>query len=187
LKKQSLSLLKDKGIKEEYEMETIYFSAAFFICLVGYIVHTVMHFAEYGGKRTATSKKLVIISTIVIIFGFVGYGFMIYFDPVEIGLSKSITLTLGMLFGITGFTMFMLTLSSSIAKKGFVERELLYTKGIYSRIRNPMYLGVMLLHLGVPLVFNSLLTFISAIIWIPILFSWKRAEENDLEKRFGEE
>ena len=168
-------------------METIYFSAAFFICLVGYIVHTVMHFAECGGKRTAISKKLEIIARIVIIFGFVGYGFMIYFDPVEIGLSKSITLTLGLLFGVTGVTMFMLTLSSPIAQKGFVERELLYTKGVYSRIRNPMYLSAMLFHVGVPLVFNSLLTFISAIIWIPIHFSWKRAEEKDLEKRFGEE
>ncbi len=166
-------------------MSTIYFSAAFFICLVGYIVHTVMHFAEYGG--IAASKKSKIVATTVIIFGFVGYGFMIYFDPIEFGLSKSITLTLGSLFIITGFIMFMSTLSSSIAQKGFVERELLYTKGIYSKIRNPMYLGFMLLHIGIPLAFNSLLTFISAIIWIPVLFSWKRAEEKDLEKRFGTE
>lgn len=50
-----------------------------------------------------------------------------------------------------------------------------------------MYLGVMLLHLGIPLVFNSMLTLISALIWIPLLFIWKLAEERDLEKRFGKE
>ena len=88
------------------------------------------------------------------------------------------------MIGLTGFVMFIL---STIAKKGFHESEHLVTEGIYSRVRNPMYLGTILIHIGFPIAAKSLLTLISAVIWIPLILVWKYVEGKQLERKFGQE
>jgi protein-S-isoprenylcysteine O-methyltransferase Ste14 len=41
-------------------------------------------------------------------------------------------------------------------KHGVGEEEALVTAGIYSKIRHPMYIGLILLHIGYPVIFKSL-------------------------------
>jgi protein-S-isoprenylcysteine O-methyltransferase Ste14 len=160
------------------------FLIAFLLCLAGYVFHTVIHFFEYRGYKFVKSKTVETVLTIIIFTGYFGWGFMIFSDPIEIGLSDYVALPLGLLIGLTGVVMFVL---STKAKKGFYELEHLVTKGIYSKIRNPMYVGIILMHIGFPLASKSLLTLISAIIWIPLIFMWKYWEEQDLEIKFGKE
>ena len=160
------------------------FLIAFIICLAGYIFHTVIHFFEYKGYKFAKSKTLQTILTIIIFMGYLGWGFMIFLDPLRMNMSNYIAIPLGLLIGLTGLLMFIL---STKAKKGFYELDRLVTKGIYSKIRNPMYLGIILIHIGFPFTSKSLLTLISAIIWIPLIFTWKYWEEKDLERKFGKE
>ena len=50
-----------------------------------------------------------------------------------------------------------------------------------------MYLGIILLHVGFPLAAKSLLTLLSAIIWVPLILMWKYWEEKDLGEKFGKE
>jgi len=50
-----------------------------------------------------------------------------------------------------------------------------------------MYLGIIFIHVGLPLFFGSMITLLSALIWIPMIILWKHWEEKHLEKKFGEE
>ncbi|MEE8591881.1 MAG: methyltransferase [Spirochaetia bacterium] len=51
---------------------------------------------------------------------------------------------------------FGLFLYSEMKKHGVGEEEALVTAGIYSKIRHPMYIGLILLHIGYPVIFKSL-------------------------------
>lgn len=160
-----------------------YFLIAFILCLVGYIFHTLFHFFEYKGYKVVKSKIMDVVFHLVMITGYLGWGFMIFSDPIELGLSNYIAIPSGLLVGLTGIVFFVF---SSKTKKGFSETDNLVTYGVYSKIRHPMYLGIILIHLGFPLAARSLLTLLSAIIWILIIFSWKYMEEKDLGRKFGD-
>ncbi len=157
------------------------FYLGFAFCLFGYSIHTVFHYLEYKGHMV-TSKTLEIFLHIVIFLGYAGWSVMLVFDPVEINMSDFFSIFLGALFGIPGLILFF---TSSISKKGYKDVKKLITTGIYSRLRNPMYLGIILIHIGIPLSSKSLLTLISAVLWIPQLLLWKHWEEKELEERFG--
>jgi protein-S-isoprenylcysteine O-methyltransferase Ste14 len=60
----------------------------------------------------------------------------------------------------------------------------LITKGIYSRIRHPMYLGFILWLIGFPVFFGGLFSFILSFVFIANILFWRYLEEKELEKRF---
>lgn len=79
-----------------------------------------------------------------------------------------------------------------IAFKGFHEiwENLLrakgvYRKGLYSKVRHPVYLGLIIAMLGLVLLVYSLLFFIYAIATILMIFWLAYYEEKHLIKRFG--
>ncbi len=160
------------------------FLIAFILCLIGYLLHTISHFFEYKGYSLGQSKMFEIVLTIVIFIGYIGWFLMSFFDPIRINISDYIAVPLGLAIGVPGLALFVISAKS---KRGFRELEYLVTEGIYSKLRNPMYVGIMLIHVGFPIVARSLLTLFSAIIWIPLILIWKYMEEKDLEKKFGNE
>ena len=160
------------------------FLIAFMVCLVSYIIHTVFHFFESSERENAGSKIVEVTNMIIVFAGYFAWILMIFSDPTKMEVNSFVAAPLGLLIGLTGFVMFIL---STIAKKGFHELEHLVTKGIYSRVRHPMYLGTILIHIGFPIAARSLLTLISAIIWIPLILVWKYIEEKQLERKFGQE
>ena len=60
----------------------------------------------------------------------------------------------------------------------------LITKGIYSKIRHPMYLGFILWSLGFPVYFGAGFSFILAFAFIANILFWRYLEEIELDKRF---
>jgi protein-S-isoprenylcysteine O-methyltransferase Ste14 len=62
----------------------------------------------------------------------------------------------------------------------------LITKGIYSKIRQPMYTGFILWLIGPPLLYGSLYSFVLSIVFIANVLYWRQLEEYELEKRFPE-
>lgn len=160
------------------------FLVAFILCLASYIFHTVTHILEYKGYNLGESKTSETFLSIVVFTGYFAWSSMIALDPIGMRLSSYVALPLGLLIGLSGLVIVIVSIK---AKKGFGEIDHLVTKGIYSKIRNPMYLGIILIHIGFPIAARSLLTLISAIIWIPLIFTWKYLEEKDLEKKFGAE
>lgn len=107
---------------------------------------------------------------------------MLFTDPVKIGGGVPIAI-LGGILGITGVALFGAAVRS---KQGFQETTGLVTTGVYSRLRHPMYLGILLIHLGFPLLTDSALSIFSAVLWAPQILLWKHWEDEELEERFGE-
>ncbi|MGF7118259.1 methyltransferase family protein [Methanobacterium oryzae] len=62
----------------------------------------------------------------------------------------------------------------------------LVTSGIYSKTRNPTYLGFTFIIIGISIVSLAILSFIWVIISIVLFYYVAKKEEKDLEKIFGE-
>ncbi len=160
------------------------FILSFFICFVSYCLHTIWHYQ--ANKKTDFQKHSIffnIITHIIVFLGYFVFGFMIYSDPLKIEINIFIKI-FGLITGITGAIIGVL---ATIQKKGYTELDDLITTGIYSKLRNPMYFGIILIHIGLPLFFGSMFSLLSAFIWLPLIISWKRLEEKNLEKKFGEQ
>jgi protein-S-isoprenylcysteine O-methyltransferase Ste14 len=158
----------------------IYFIIAFIACFIGYLFHTITHYAESKNKKLRIPHSVF---EMLITIGWIGWGFMLYLDPWNIDLPLYILIIaviaafIGGLIGLLGFK----------EKKGFGEEDKLITKGIYSKFRHPMYVSLILMHLALPLIFGALLTFLSSILWVPQILLWKHWEDKELAKRFGKE
>jgi protein-S-isoprenylcysteine O-methyltransferase Ste14 len=61
----------------------------------------------------------------------------------------------------------------------------LITKGIYSKIRHPMYVGFILWLIGFPIFSGAVFSFFLSFIFIANVLFWKYLEEKELEKRFS--
>lgn len=157
------------------------FLIAFSVCFFSYFYHTSTHYFEYKGKRFINLPHFIF--EIIIFAGYFAFGLMIFFDPIKINLSSNIATPLGLLIGGLGF---LIAFWAAKDKKGFQESENLITAGIYSKIRHPLYLGLILIHIGFPIAFLSLLSLISVVILIPQIFLWKYWEEKLLIKKFGD-
>jgi protein-S-isoprenylcysteine O-methyltransferase Ste14 len=59
----------------------------------------------------------------------------------------------------------------------------LITKGIYSKITHPMYLGFILWLIGFPVYIGALFSFILSFLFIANVLFWRHLEEIELEKR----
>ncbi|HLF34395.1 MAG TPA: methyltransferase [Cyclobacteriaceae bacterium] len=62
----------------------------------------------------------------------------------------------------------------------------LITRGIYSKIRHPMYLGFIMWLIGLPVFFESLFSMFLSILFISNVLFWRHLEEMELLKRFPE-
>ncbi len=62
----------------------------------------------------------------------------------------------------------------------------LATRGIYSRTRNPIYFGFLLVVVGVAIYSRALLAFGWAVFGVVLLYGVAKLEERDLERAFGE-
>jgi protein-S-isoprenylcysteine O-methyltransferase Ste14 len=122
--------------------------------------------------------------SVAIFTGYFAWGLMVFWDPIKIDVSGTVVFWLGMVMVVLGI---LLLIVSTVTKRGFGEIDHLVTKGIYTRIRHPMYLGLILIHIGFPLGMGSLLTLASVVIWIPLIILWWYWEEENLEKKFGKE
>jgi protein-S-isoprenylcysteine O-methyltransferase Ste14 len=60
----------------------------------------------------------------------------------------------------------------------------LITKGIYSKIRHPMYSGFILWLIGLPIFYEALFSFILSFVFIANILFWRYLEEKELERRF---
>ena len=87
------------------------------------------------------------------------------------------------LFGI-GIIIFLVSLYTIKTLESY-EGDLI-TKGIYSTIRHPMYLGFILWLIGLPVFFSSASSMIISLIFIANVLFWRYLEEKELLQRFPE-
>ena len=113
-----------------------------------------------------------------------------YFAPIRNILYPPVTYS-GAVFIIIGFFIMIwsavLFNKAGTAIKPFDESTHMVTEGMYQLTRNPMYLGMVVILLGIALLFGTLTPFIPIPIFIWLIQTiFISHEENTLEKTFGD-
>jgi protein-S-isoprenylcysteine O-methyltransferase Ste14 len=89
-----------------------------------------------------------------------------------------------------GFSAFLaglgLTIGTVIQLRGVENINHLVTKGLFSKIRHPMYFGFILWILGWAIYHGALISLFLGFVAICNIFFWKRSEERELESVYGE-
>lgn len=154
----------------------------FSVCFICYFLRTVYNLLNYKQKKIVESKNVLITIYIVMFILWFSWFQMCFVDPIKMSLPLWFRY-IGLLFFLTGVLLFVF---SNIKMKGFEDKGYLVKKGIYSRIRNPMYLGFIIGIIGFPIFLQKLLSFSSSIIWLAHIIIWKVLEERELEKKYPE-
>jgi protein-S-isoprenylcysteine O-methyltransferase Ste14 len=162
----------------------VLFILSFLVCFIGYFLHTLWHYQAYQGIDHRQRGRIFNIYTHSVVFiGYLAFGLMMFTDPLKMNICNVLRIT-GMVVGASGI---FIGIVATFQKKGYSEADQLVKTGIYSKLRNPMYLGIIAIHIGLPLFFECMITLLSAVIWIPMIFLWKFWEEKHLVNKFGEE
>ncbi|MBN1155815.1 hypothetical protein JXB12_12925 [candidate division KSB1 bacterium] len=90
---------------------------------------------------------------------------------------------IGLCLFIIGVCLFIF---SHIGLKGLKHHGYIIEKGIYSKFRNPMYLGFIIWIIGFPIYLEKRWSLFSSIIWIFHILIWKRLEEKELGVKYPE-
>lgn len=150
------------------------------LCCLCHITRTIYEILKYKGIINGDKGFLFTL----IIFNMVGlissWLKMSKIDPYKIAINNLIKYT-GIFIFISGLLLFILTI---IKLKGFSDKGLLKKNGIYSKIRHPMYYGVILWMTGVSIYNGSVMTISISIIFILNILLWRGLEEKVLERRY---
>jgi protein-S-isoprenylcysteine O-methyltransferase Ste14 len=82
---------------------------------------------------------------------------------------------------------FGLALGSLVQLRGLENIDRLVSKGIFSKIRHPMYDGFILWILGLAVYHGALLSLVPGLAGIGSIIYWQRLEDGSLESRFGDD
>ncbi len=103
----------------------------------------------------------------------------------EIPVTESISLIIGILFLLLNFILKVMAQKKIGTMPALKSKRKVITTGIYSVVRNPLYLSNALLAFGMAALFNSLYGFLFSILYtilyLPIIYF----EEKDLSKKYG--
>ena len=149
---------------------------------------------------TTRSKRKIVLTPVGLTF-WVGLGGLLVFIslwldkflPVRLLLPLPTNLFLSVPLLVIGATLCLWTIYSFIKARGspvpLNPPQSLVTTGLYSRIRNPMILGWIIVLFGVGLLLNSIsLIFIFTPLFILLnILYLKTIEEKEMEKKFGQE
>jgi protein-S-isoprenylcysteine O-methyltransferase Ste14 len=151
------------------------------VCVITHIVRTIYEILKHKNIVTPGKLSFVIIFTNMALlwtswFTLCSKDTYIVNLPGIINYLGIFLVGLGMVF----FLIALLTIKTLETYNGD-----LMTKGIYSKIRHPMYLGFILWSIGVPVFFGVFYSFILALLFTANILFWRHLEEKELEKRFA--
>ncbi len=105
-----------------------------------------------------------------------------FYSPEYLRIIGFIICTIGVIFIIAGILTLGEYFTTSITPKGLV------TTGIYSKIRHPMFIGAILVYIGIVVIFQSIIGFLLVIfILIPFFIYTAIKEEKILSEKFKTE
>lgn len=115
--------------------------------------------------------------------------FFLYPWPIVEG--SIIDLAIGIIFVVTGFTLIkwaFKTFKKHEIDKAFKPVKTLVKTGPFARTRNPMYVSLILIYLGISIIFNTMIPILILPFTIIFLYQYVIVkEETYLEKLFGKE
>tara|TARA_Y100000310_G_scaffold319407_1_gene374636 strand:- start:2395 stop:2910 length:516 start_codon:yes stop_codon:yes gene_type:complete len=151
----------------------IYFLIALGIMIIFFLIDGISH---QKFKKTA-NLWFHIIGIFLLLISFISL--------IILEFKSSFLIIPGGLFFLLGII--LVYLSYINIKQDFLKAKKVTNTGIYSKVRHPMYLGIILLFIGISLITSSILVFVYSLIGI-ILIVWQAFyEEKYLEKRFSKD
>ena len=175
-----MSMVSLINITEVTPLNLVLIFVGFVFCFLSYGLRLVAHIYMYNKEADVLPFNFLLSFTFL---GYIGWGYWSAADPVKMNSPSSICIPIGIGLAVIGFGLFIY---SETKKHGVGEKDELVTTGIYSKIRHPMYIGLVLLHFGYPFIFKSFVTCLSTILWVSFILTWKHFEEKNLERRFGQ-
>lgn len=158
------------------------FLIALFVWTLTILANNVLGLKYSREPNTEMKKTISFLFALIMFFMWASWGFMAFSDPVKINLWAGIQY-FGFVMFVMGVVFFVL---SAKTKSGVTDKGPLVTKGIYSKIRHPMYLGQLLMAVGLPVFAEGLVTLCLSIVWIAQLIFWKLLEEKQLLEKYPE-
>ena len=175
-----MSIVSFLSIAEVTSVNLVLIIVGFVFCFLSYALRLATHI--YMNKKGADILPFSVILSFTFL-GYIGWGYWSAGDPVKMNIPSAISIPIGIVCAAIGLGLFVY---SETKKHGVGEEEELVTTGIYSKIRHPMYIGLVLMHFGYPFVFKSFVTCLSTILWLGFILAWKYFEEKNIERRFGQ-
>jgi len=160
----------------------IWFLIALGIWIVTSLVRNFYEGLKFRKPGLRENKKIFRILMFIMFFMWASWGFMSFADPVKITYTTRHKY-FGLATFVVGLVIFVL---SETTKGGVIDKGFLVTKGIYSKIRHPMYFGQILMAISIPLFAQGLVTLCLSIIWIAQILFWKVLEERELLAKYPE-
>jgi protein-S-isoprenylcysteine O-methyltransferase Ste14 len=150
------------------------------VCILTHIIRTVYEIIKHNKILEPSKFSFVIIFTNMALL-WISWFMLCALDPNRVDLPL-IAKYAGLLLILAGVIIFLTALFTIKTLESY-EGDLI-TKGIYSKLRHPMYTGFILWLLGSPLFYGALFPFILSIIFVANVLYWRYLEEKELEKRF---
>jgi protein-S-isoprenylcysteine O-methyltransferase Ste14 len=156
------------------------FKVLVIVCILTHIVRTVYEILKYK-KKLNPDKLTFVIVFIDMLLLWMSWFALCSLDIYRIDLPEIIRIS-GIILVVTGVIIFLIALFTIKTLESY-EGDLI-TKGIYSKIRHPMYLGFIFWLIGFPVFLGALLSFFLSFVFIANVLFWRHLEEKELDKRF---
>jgi protein-S-isoprenylcysteine O-methyltransferase Ste14 len=162
-------------------MDKKLFFALVIICGVTHSIRSVYEIMKHNKVLEASKLSFVIMFiNMLILWG--SWVLLCSLDIYEITLPVIIRY-LGLVLWCSGIITFLMGLFTIKTLESY-DGDLI-TRGIYSKIRHPMYLGFILWLVGFPIFFGALFSFVISFLFIGNVLYWRNLEEKELEERFS--
>lgn len=152
------------------------------LCIITHIVRTVYEILKHKNKLVPSKLSFVIIFSNMAVL-WISWIALCSADIYRIKLHDIVNY-LGLFLFLIGVIIF-LTALFTIKTLETYDGDLI-TKGIYSKIRHPMYLSFILWLIAAPIFFGSVFSFILSLLFICNILFWRYLEELESDKRFPE-
>ena len=146
---------------------------------------------KIGEKAYVRCGRYRIIASIFELIAIINYAFY-FFLPIPIPIPQFfpwlywISFILGLVILIPCLYIMLKGVKDAGREALFPSKEHVLYKGIYEKIRHPQALGEVFLWWVAALLLNSPFLFLYSIIWFPLFYWFSKAEEKDLEIRYGQ-
>ena len=158
--------------------QTFIFLAA--LCLLTHIIRTIYEVLKHKKMLVPNKITFVIIFTNMAVL-WASWIALCSSDIYKINLPGIVHYS-GLLLCLIGLILFITALLTIKTLETY-DGDLI-TKGIYSKIRHPMYLGFILWSIGFPVYFGAGFSFMLSFVFIANILFWRYLEEIELDKRF---
>jgi protein-S-isoprenylcysteine O-methyltransferase Ste14 len=150
------------------------------LCVTTHIIRLVYELLKSRKRIKPGKLSFAIIFTNMMLL-WMSWFILCSLDPFIIVLPALLRYT-GLMICVIGIIAFLAGLYTIRTLESY-EGDLI-TKGIYSVIRHPMYLGFILWLIGFPLFHEALFSFALSFVFIANILYWRHLEEIELKQRF---